>query len=394
MMDKKLLVAGVDPGTTTAYAIIDIDGNLIDLNSKKGMGLNSLIKETRIYGNIVMVGTDKKKTPNFVEMYSSKVGAKVIGPINDLKVSEKKVIVKDYVLDIKDDHQLDALASALFALKKIKKLMAKIDYVVKNQYLKNDIKDLVLRKGVSIFEAVKILKPERDEEKSIVEKIVEDKNLNELDFNNLYDRIKKYSRENKILMDYNKKLSLRLKKAENSLKNQTINKSKTMNSKIDRLFLFKEKRLKNYENIIRNKNHSIDVMKKELNKLINLLINSNRYYIIKKLNTLGSSQFETRKILLNIQKDDILYVDNPNIVSKRTIENLRGDISIIIHNKEVSKKVKMSLPFIFIQGKNLGIQDFGVVAAIEKVKLDREKGNQNIISGIIKNYKKERMSLV
>ena len=45
MDDKRLLIVGIDPGITTAYAVLDIEGSLIHLKSSKQLDLNHLISE-------------------------------------------------------------------------------------------------------------------------------------------------------------------------------------------------------------------------------------------------------------------------------------------------------------------------------------------------------------
>ena len=89
-MDKNLLIIGVDPGTTLAYAILDINGNLIKLRSSKNLSLSKLIFDTIKYGKIVIVGCDVAKVPGFVQDYAIKVGAKLIYPKEDLSVVEKR----------------------------------------------------------------------------------------------------------------------------------------------------------------------------------------------------------------------------------------------------------------------------------------------------------------
>src|SRR3989338_6732880 len=126
MEDRKLLIVGIDPGTTTGYAVLDIEGNLICLKSSKQLDLNQLISQTISIGKVVLVGTDKAKAPNLVETFATKLGAKVIIPQEDLKVDEKRKSINKFSFD--DEHQGDALASALFAYREMKSLLDKIDF--------------------------------------------------------------------------------------------------------------------------------------------------------------------------------------------------------------------------------------------------------------------------
>ena len=43
MVEKKHLIVGVDPGTTTGMAILDLEGNLLRLHSSRTMSLKDLI---------------------------------------------------------------------------------------------------------------------------------------------------------------------------------------------------------------------------------------------------------------------------------------------------------------------------------------------------------------
>ena len=92
MSVNKLLVVGIDPGTTTAYAVLDLNGNVVSLKSAKNLGINALLAEIIQLGKIVAIGTDKAKIPSLVEDFSAKTGARIIYPKEDLKGEEKKSI--------------------------------------------------------------------------------------------------------------------------------------------------------------------------------------------------------------------------------------------------------------------------------------------------------------
>ena len=96
MEDRKLLIVGIDPGTTTGYAVLDIDGKLLHLNSSKQLDLNQLISQTINLGKAVLVGTDKAKVPNLVGTFATKLGAKIVNPDEDLKVEEKRRMAENF----------------------------------------------------------------------------------------------------------------------------------------------------------------------------------------------------------------------------------------------------------------------------------------------------------
>src|SRR3989338_1935418 len=84
MEDRKLLIIGIDPGTTTAYAIIDIEGKLIKTSSSKHLELSKIISAAIKTGKVALVGTDKSKIPNLVYTFAAKIGARIIAPNEEL----------------------------------------------------------------------------------------------------------------------------------------------------------------------------------------------------------------------------------------------------------------------------------------------------------------------
>ena len=126
-MARKLLIAGIDPGTTVGYALLDTKGRPVKVGSAKGIGLNVLIKEMTNEGRVIAVGTDKKKCPMLIEKFAAKTGSRLIKPANDISVREK-LATKG-----RNEHQRDALVAAGVAYKELKPLLRKIAVFVKRQ---------------------------------------------------------------------------------------------------------------------------------------------------------------------------------------------------------------------------------------------------------------------
>ena len=72
---RTLLIVGIDPGTTSAYAILDIDGRLVRMCSAKNKSFSNIVTEIVDFGKVLIVGTDKKKSPEFVQRFAVKTGA-------------------------------------------------------------------------------------------------------------------------------------------------------------------------------------------------------------------------------------------------------------------------------------------------------------------------------
>ncbi|MDP3765481.1 MAG: DUF460 domain-containing protein [Nanoarchaeota archaeon] len=387
MEDKKLLIVGIDPGITAAYAVLGIEGNLIHLNSSKQLDLNQLISETIEFGKVVLVGTDKLKVPGMVEAFATKLGARIVSPQEDLRVYEKRKMVQNFSFD--DEHQSDALASALFAYKETRTLLDKIDFFAKENkkhVIKNRIKELVITKKISIKSAVSIIE-KKDEEDKIIEGVIVEKKLNENDFLKLYNKLKKYEDEIKIIKRHNNNLketlrNLEKKKIESEMPK---NDGKTED--------FRLSRIRFLEYGMKTKVREIEQLKSLIKKFNNVLSNINNFYILKKLDTLGANEFNYKNKILNVQRNDILLVNDANIVSDSIADLLKNKIFIVVYKKQISKKIEDRLPFIFLSAKNLRIQEDRYFGFVEKRNFEIEKDKANWVKKIVEDYKKEKEQL-
>lgn len=389
MENRKLLIAGIDPGTTTAFAVLDIEGNLLHLNSSKQLDLNSLISQIIRLGKVILVGTDKAKVPGLVEAFAAKLGAKIINPAEDLKVEEKRRMTSDF--DFKDEHEGDALASALLAYKEAKILLGKIDTFSKEnrkQDIKNKIKELVITKKISIRNAASIIE-KKDEESKITEKAIVEKKLNEEDFLKLHGKLKKYEAEIKLIKIHNNNLKNKIMQLEKS----QIRKEKPKNENKESVD-FRGKKIIFLEHLLKSKEKNADALKSLIKKYNRVMANSSNFYILKKLDTFGIKELNFKNKILNIQRNDILLVGNPNVFSGSAIEFLKDKVFVVIFKQPVAKKIEDGLPFIFISSKNLKIDEDKYFGFVEKKQLEIEKNKLDWVRKIVDDYKKEKEQLI
>jgi len=128
-----LLIAGIDPGTHSAYALLDIDGKLVDLDSYAGGSIDRIVSSISGRGKVFLIGCDVNNIPGGVHKVASSIGAKVIRPQYNLGAYEKIKIVDNFLkqqnkfIKIQNKHEKDALAAALYAHRRIKNLLNRID---------------------------------------------------------------------------------------------------------------------------------------------------------------------------------------------------------------------------------------------------------------------------
>lgn len=163
----ELLIAGIDPGTRSAFTLLDLDGNLIEIKSFRNVSLDKLISEISKKGKIFLIGTDVIPCPLAVQKIAKKLGSKIIIPDHNLTYLEKIKIADTYLkkqkqrIKIENKHEKDSLVSALYTYKRIKPLLKKINDAVKQHNLEKyekEIRKEVLLKNKPISSVIKEFK--------------------------------------------------------------------------------------------------------------------------------------------------------------------------------------------------------------------------------------------
>ena len=156
------LILGLDPGSTIGFALLDLNGKLIEIKSLRNSDIGKVIFEiNKLGGKIIVVGTDVNPVPKFVDKVASNFGAKIIEPKEDVNLKYKKKLTKEFLKDkeikLKNKHEIDALAAALIAFKHYQPLFNKIDShlnQINKLYLNKKIKKTVVTKELSIKRAL------------------------------------------------------------------------------------------------------------------------------------------------------------------------------------------------------------------------------------------------
>ena len=390
-MDKKLLIVGIDPGTTIGYAVLDIEGNLLTAKSSKNCNLSILINELVSIGKTIIIGTDKKKIPDFVEKAGIKLGAKIISPKEDLLVYEKRNIASGF--NIKKDHELDALASALFAYNEIKPLMNKIDYAVRNEnkiHLKSKVLEIALKKNINIKGILDELEKPADAKVEINKVIVEKTPEKKIDPILKKKKISDSTKELALLKSQNIRLEKSLHK---TLKKYSKLKKKEAEQNYDGKFEIilrqKEERIVYSFHELNKKSMEIDELRKKIKGLYSLMADLGQNVLIKKLKDFSSIELSHKNKILNIRQDDILLVEEPNIFSENTLSILKDKVSVVIYKKAPSRKIMEKTDFIFIDCSKLDIFEEEYFAITNKQIFNKEKNKLDVLKKIIDDYRKE-----
>lgn len=156
----KNLIVGIDPGTTVGIAVLDVDGRLLYLASKRNLKKNELVRIVIKFGRPIVLATDVTPVPHSIERLASAFGCKIFYPEKPFSVLEKQELVKDF--RVEDEHETDALAACLKAWKKYRRFFVKIKRL------------LASRDAIDLFEevALKLLKEGSENVEGAIEEII------------------------------------------------------------------------------------------------------------------------------------------------------------------------------------------------------------------------------
>mgnify|MGYP000170992189 FL=1 len=107
------VIVGIDPGTTTAVAVVGFDGRVLDVHSTRTADTAGVIEWLIERGRPSLVAADVQPMPETVEKFRRSFDAAGWAPPSDLPVDEKLHRTRE--VDYENDHERDALAAALFA---------------------------------------------------------------------------------------------------------------------------------------------------------------------------------------------------------------------------------------------------------------------------------------
>lgn len=150
------IIVGLDPGTTTGIAALNLRGELIDLISARAMSPSDAIEWIAARGKPLLVATDVFPAPGAVEKVKRSFNATLFSPGSDLPAEEKIALAKEF--GYRNDHERDALAAAASAFKKYRNKFLLVEKKTPPQIDPDEIKALVVR-GYSIENALEQLSP-------------------------------------------------------------------------------------------------------------------------------------------------------------------------------------------------------------------------------------------
>jgi predicted RNase H-like nuclease (RuvC/YqgF family) len=213
------LIVGFDPGTTAGLAIIDTKGEILFIKSKRGFKKSEIIEEITSRGKPLIISGDRCPLPKSVEKLASTLGCRSYYPIKSLTNFEKTELVKEFEERLENDHEKDALASALKAFQSYSRLFRRTEKTLSSlgmsELYERVVKMVITGKAENINEAInRILTESREVKPVVVKKVVEKRDEAVV---KLQEKIRGLEKDIVILKKHNEALKNKLRKREEKM---------------------------------------------------------------------------------------------------------------------------------------------------------------------------------
>jgi predicted RNase H-like nuclease (RuvC/YqgF family) len=157
----KYLIVGIDPGTTTAIAAIDLEGNLVRTVSSRQTSMAETIEALYHLGKPLVIASDVQKMPYTVEKIRRAFQAIGYTPNQDRTVEEKQELTTGYTYA--NVHERDALAAALDALRQYRNKLQNVMKRVPPGYDLDEVRAGII-KGQSLEKILGVKESPKSEE--------------------------------------------------------------------------------------------------------------------------------------------------------------------------------------------------------------------------------------
>ncbi len=108
---RDYIIVGIDPGTTTAIAVLTLDGDLRMLHSSRTISIPEVIEMISEEGRPLIIASDVFPTPNTVEKIRRAFNAVLGTPEDKITTEDKIEFAKTY--EYSNAHERDAIAAAV-----------------------------------------------------------------------------------------------------------------------------------------------------------------------------------------------------------------------------------------------------------------------------------------
>jgi predicted RNase H-like nuclease (RuvC/YqgF family) len=375
------MIVGVDPGTTVGWACVSLRGKVIGVGSKRNLDPDGLLANIVHMGRALIVGCDKAKTPFLAQSIAAKFGAKVVSPNYDLLVDEKRELTKDF--ETGNAHELDALASALYAYNKVLPLLRRVEKTLEKENKMRffeKVVEIVLKENMSIRAALVLC----DDKPIQVEEPKSEEEERDVDLVRLFSALSRERRSFIQVKELNSRLENEVKRLRNEVNVLRERQSELVKPKSrERRLNEKDARIQSFADRFENIKRDLDEAKSHILFLERQILKKD-LVAIPKMSKLSWNEAVSVKPFV----DDCVFIENVDSLSDNAVKVLSDSgVRIVLCKKLPSDKLRRDLPFIFreFQGTLAGN-----IALVNNGFLEKIRKEKDALLKVIEEFKKER----
>ncbi|MEM2109879.1 MAG: DUF460 domain-containing protein [Candidatus Odinarchaeota archaeon] len=382
---ERRLIIGVDPGITTGLAIIDLDGNILDLKSSKMFSKGEVLNYIREYGLPLIYACDTMQVPELIVKLANATRSKIFSPRRIMSIAEKQELVYNFtrgcMVKITNSHKRDALAAAVKAYHYYKPIFDKIDLKLsKTPYFipANKVKAEVIMCEKSISKAITDLSPkDKTVEQVSVDKTETKPILSEENIivKELKKQVANLTAFNQQLKNENEMLRAKIKELEE--RSSALLNEEMLKQRRERAFQLKEQEIIKLREQLNELRNTIGYLQSEIHKLksIKTLEAQGKIQPVKIARAFSKEALAELDEVYGILKNDIIFLEDAAGGGSGTAEMLieRGVKAIIARNDmshlALEKLITAEIPVIPVEAVDMS--KYSEFYAVDKDKFDK-----------------------
>lgn len=392
---RDYIIVGIDPGTTTAIAVLTLDGELRMLHSSRIISIPEVIELIAQEGRPLVIASDVFPAPNAVEKIRRAFNAVSSSPFDVLLAQEKIEFASPYAYS--NNHERDAIAAAVSFYRKNKNKFEQIRKKIPPGLDTGEAIAQVVR-GKSLETVISGLT--RAEIKEIPVQAAAEKK--EEDSFQLRESIRKYESlidEMKIHQEFLKnELAARndkIRELEEQIKRQRSEAYRKI--KKEKLVQIKEMDIQRLQNKLSEKNRKISELNERIHKLkkVRRLEISGRVLPVKIIFSFTKDSITKTRETVGIKKDDIILLKDASgggTITAKLISDL-GVRAVIICNDmshaAEEELFRLGVPVLKAKDVDLHFDSTEELAVIDPLAIDKALEEWNRQAALRRTAEKE-----
>lgn len=331
---RDYIIVGIDPGTTTAVAVLTLFGELRKLHSSRTISIPEVIEIIAEEGRPLIIASDVFPTPNAVEKIRRAFNAVLGTPLDMIATEDKIEFAKNY--EYSNAHERDAIAAAVSVYRKNRNKFEQIKRKIPHGVDADEAIAQVVR-GRSVDAVISYLT--RKEEKEPVSDTVKERTGKVA----LHQResFHRYEESIRGMKEYQEELKKELQLKENRIRvlEKTISKQRERvykELKKEKEFRIRDKEIASLRNRVSESGRRIASLNERIHNLKNVrrLEMSGKLLPVKIIHSFTKDSIQKTHEQFGIKKDDIILLKDASgggaMTAKMIAEN--GVRAVIICN--------------------------------------------------------------